>query len=72
MPKTSGIGLETSILLAKNGGSVLMADYNKPALIAAHAKAKELVPDAKIEFIVSPDMPSLLQCLQTNWEWTDL
>lgn len=64
MPTTSGIGLETSILLAKNGGSVLMADFNEPALIAAHAKAQKLVPDAKIERIVSPDMPSLLHAFK--------
>lgn len=35
-----------------------MADYNKPALVEAHAKAQKLVPGAKIELIVRPNMPS--------------
>lgn len=35
-----------------------MADYNKPALVEAHAKAQQLVPGAKIELIVRPNIPS--------------
>jgi NAD(P)-dependent dehydrogenase (short-subunit alcohol dehydrogenase family) len=40
----SGIGLETSILFAREGASVLMADISKPALDKAIAKVYELVP----------------------------
>lgn len=35
-----------------------MADYNKPALVEAHAKAQKLVPGAKIELIVRSNIPS--------------
>lgn len=42
----SGIGLETSILFAKEGASVLMADISEPALEKALAKVKQLVPSA--------------------------
>ncbi|KAL6870196.1 hypothetical protein ACO1O0_001534 [Amphichorda felina] len=41
-----GIGLETSILFAKEGASVLMADISEPALEKAIAKVKQLVPSA--------------------------
>ncbi|KAG6320817.1 hypothetical protein E4U22_002846 [Claviceps purpurea] len=45
-----GIGLETSILFAKEGANVLMADISEPALDKALAKVKQLVPSAgKIE-----------------------
>ncbi|OAP56760.1 hypothetical protein AYL99_08872 [Fonsecaea erecta] len=40
-----GIGLETTILFAKEGASVLMADISEPALERAIAKVKELVPN---------------------------
>ncbi|KIW96722.1 uncharacterized protein Z519_02113 [Cladophialophora bantiana CBS 173.52] len=40
-----GIGLETTILFAKEGASVLMADISEPALAKALAKVKELVPN---------------------------
>ncbi|KAI0475746.1 hypothetical protein GGR56DRAFT_433687 [Xylariaceae sp. FL0804] len=42
-----GIGLETTILFAKEGASVLMADISGPALEKAKAKVLQLVPDAK-------------------------
>jgi NAD(P)-dependent dehydrogenase (short-subunit alcohol dehydrogenase family) len=42
----SGIGLETSILFAREGASVLMADISEPALEKALAKVKQLVPQA--------------------------
>ncbi|KAH8886387.1 NAD(P)-binding protein [Thozetella sp. PMI_491] len=42
-----GIGLETSILFAKEGASVLMADISAPALEKAKAKVLQLVPGAK-------------------------
>lgn len=41
-----GIGLETTILFAREGASVLMADISEPALAKALAKVKEIVPDA--------------------------
>ena len=42
---SSGIGLETTILFAREGASVLMADISEPALAAALAKVHETVPD---------------------------
>ena len=42
----SGIGLETAILFAKEGASVLLADISAPALEKALAKVKQLVPGA--------------------------
>jgi len=47
----AGIGLETSILFAREGASVLMCDISAPALEKALAKVKEIVPNAagKIE-----------------------
>ncbi|KAF4979921.1 hypothetical protein FZEAL_3963 [Fusarium zealandicum] len=44
-----GIGLETSILFAKEGASVLLSDISQPALEKAAAKVKQLVPDARVE-----------------------
>jgi len=45
-----GIGLETSILFAKEGASVLMTDISAPALEKALAKLQSLVPSApKVE-----------------------
>ncbi|KAJ4678649.1 hypothetical protein HRR93_003130 [Exophiala dermatitidis] len=41
-----GIGLETTILFAREGASVLMADISEPALAAALSKVKQLVADA--------------------------
>ncbi|KAI9739209.1 MAG: hypothetical protein M1834_007422 [Cirrosporium novae-zelandiae] len=41
-----GIGLETTILFAQQGASVLMADISEPALEKALAKVKSLVPNA--------------------------
>ncbi|KAI1617748.1 glucose 1-dehydrogenase [Exophiala viscosa] len=40
-----GIGLETTILFAKEGASVLMTDISEPALAKAIEKVKEIVPD---------------------------
>ncbi|KAI5851353.1 hypothetical protein DFP73DRAFT_152073 [Morchella snyderi] len=48
-----GIGLETSILFAQNGASVMMSDVNKVQLEAAQTKAQELVPGARIELYVA-------------------
>ncbi|KAF9875221.1 short-chain dehydrogenase reductase family protein [Colletotrichum karsti] len=44
-----GIGLETSILFAKEGASVMMADISAPALDKAKAKVLQLVPSAKVD-----------------------
>ncbi|PHH78503.1 hypothetical protein CDD80_6771 [Ophiocordyceps camponoti-rufipedis] len=41
-----GIGLETSILFAKEGANVLMADISRPALDKALETVKKLVPSA--------------------------
>ncbi|KAI1500028.1 hypothetical protein F5X99DRAFT_410505 [Biscogniauxia marginata] len=41
-----GIGLETTILFAKEGANVLMADISGPALEKAKAKVLQLVPNA--------------------------
>ncbi|KAI5309207.1 hypothetical protein KEM55_003802 [Ascosphaera atra] len=47
-----GIGLETSVLFAREGGNVLMADISVPALEKAIAKVKKAVPAAKrVEYI---------------------
>ncbi|KAL8383583.1 hypothetical protein RB595_010672 [Gaeumannomyces hyphopodioides] len=46
-----GIGLETSILFAKEGASVLMADISPEALTKAQAKVLSLVPGAKVETV---------------------
>lgn len=40
----SGVGLETSILMASEGASVLMTDVNSSTLDKALAKVKEVVP----------------------------
>ena len=57
-----GIGLETSILFAKEGAHVLMADISGPALEKAKAKVLQLVPDApRVETkVASPLVPPLL------------
>ncbi|CCC08634.1 hypothetical protein SMACR_05988 [Sordaria macrospora] len=48
-----GIGLETSILFAKEGANVLMADISAEAVHRAEAKVKQLVPSAsRVESIV--------------------
>lgn len=57
--RNSGIGLETSILFAKEGASVLMSDISAPALEKALAKVKQLVPSAvRVETKVLPPFPS--------------
>lgn len=42
-----GIGLETTILFAREGASVLMADISEPALQSAIKKVLEAVPNAR-------------------------
>ncbi|EPS29269.1 hypothetical protein POX_f08311 [Penicillium oxalicum] len=41
-----GIGLETTILFAREGANVLLADISEPALAKALDKVKEVVPNA--------------------------
>ncbi|KAL9033347.1 MAG: hypothetical protein Q9214_007560, partial [Letrouitia sp. 1 TL-2023] len=41
---SSGIGLETTILFAREGASVLMADISEPALATAISKVKSILP----------------------------
>lgn len=55
----SGIGLETSILFAKEGARVLMADISLEALEKARAKVRQLVPAAaRVECMVrNPTLP---------------
>lgn len=43
-----GIGLETSILFAREGANVLMADISEPALEKAKAKVQQLIPGASV------------------------
>lgn len=52
LPRNSGIGLETSILFAKEGANVLMADISAPALDKAKAKVLQLIPAAKVSTTV--------------------
>ncbi|KAJ9385115.1 hypothetical protein DTO282F9_5313 [Paecilomyces variotii] len=72
-----GIGLETSILFAREGASVLMADISEPALEKALAKVKELVPNAKrvetIKCDVSKesDVKAMVES-QDSWGGTDV
>ncbi|KAK7985597.1 Levodione reductase [Apiospora saccharicola] len=48
-----GIGLETCILFAKEGASILMADVSEPALVKAKAKVTQLVPNAtRVETVI--------------------
>ena len=42
----SGIGLETTVLFAREGASVLMADISEPALAKAIARVQSMVPYA--------------------------
>ncbi|CAZ80524.1 unnamed protein product [Tuber melanosporum] len=44
-----GIGLETAILFAQNGGSVILADLNDVGLQAAKRKVEALIPGAKFK-----------------------
>lgn len=73
----SGIGLETTILFAREGASVLMADISEAALEKALAKVKELVPQAvRIEAIKcdvsrEADVQAMIEA-QDGWGGTDV
>ena len=50
--QSRGIGLETTILFAREGASVLMADISEEALQKAVARVKKVVPEgARVETI---------------------
>lgn len=49
MSNRSGIGLESTILFAREGASVLMADVNPVTLETGLGRAREFAPDGKIE-----------------------
>jgi len=73
-----GIGLETTILFAREGASVLMADISEaPALERALAKVKELVPDApRVETIrcdisKESEVKAMVES-QDSWGGTDV
>jgi len=57
----SGIGLETAILFARNGGSVILADLNDEGLETAKGKIETLIPGAKFKIFVYPSL--FLECL---------
>jgi NAD(P)-dependent dehydrogenase (short-subunit alcohol dehydrogenase family) len=72
-----GIGLETSILFAREGASVLMADISEPALEKALAKVKQLVPQAvrvetkKCDVSKESDVQALVETLD-SWGGLDV
>ncbi|KAG5987893.1 hypothetical protein E4U52_007071 [Claviceps spartinae] len=72
-----GIGLETSILFAKEGANVLMADISEPALDKALVKVKQLVPSAgkieikKCDVSKEPEVQALVETLD-SWGGLDV
>lgn len=71
-----GIGLETTILFAREGASVLMADISEPALAKALEKVKELAPEARIETTKcdvskEADVQAMVE-QQDSWGGTDV
>jgi NAD(P)-dependent dehydrogenase (short-subunit alcohol dehydrogenase family) len=73
----SGIGLETTILFAREGASVLMADISEPALAKALEKVKEIVPGAirvetvKCDVSKEADVQAMVE-KQDSWGGTDV
>ncbi|EAW08769.1 putative short-chain dehydrogenase/reductase family protein [Aspergillus clavatus NRRL 1] len=72
-----GIGLETSILFAREGANVLMADISAPALEKALAKVKEVVPNAprvetiKCDVSKEAEVQAMVES-QDSWGGTDV
>ncbi|KAK2836942.1 hypothetical protein FQN49_006568 [Arthroderma sp. PD_2] len=72
-----GIGLETTILFAREGASVLMADISEPALETALAKVKKAAPaDSKIETVKcdvskEADVKAMIEALD-SWGGMDI
>lgn len=75
--QNSGIGLETSILFAREGANVLMADVSEAALAKALAKVKEVVPTAprvesiKCDVSKESDVQAMVES-QDSWGGTDV
>ena len=74
----SGIGLETTILFAREGASVLMSDISGPALDKGIAKVKEVVPNmaGKLEKIIcdvskESDVAAMVESLD-SWGGLDI
>ncbi|KKZ62388.1 glucose 1-dehydrogenase [[Emmonsia] crescens] len=72
-----GIGLETTILFAREGASVLMADISEPALERALAKVKQVVPNAvklqtiKCDVSKEADVKAMVEA-QDSWGGCDI
>ncbi|EQK97436.1 hypothetical protein G6O67_002834 [Ophiocordyceps sinensis] len=72
-----GIGLETSILFAKEGAKVLMSDISLEALERAQAKVKQLVPSAakveikKCDVSKEPEVQALVESVDA-WGGLDV
>ena len=74
---SSGIGLETCILFAREGAAVLMADISEPALAKGIAKVRENVPSAakldtvKCDVTKEPDIAAAVGHLD-QWGGVDI
>lgn len=72
-----GIGLETTILFAREGAAVLMTDISEPALAKAIAKVMEIVPHArrvetmKCDVSKETDVSTMINHLDT-WGGVDI
>lgn len=72
-----GIGLETSILFAREGANVLLSDISEPALSRAVVKLREQAPDAsKVETMIcdvskEADVQGVVQHLD-SWGGVDV
>ncbi|KAK2747239.1 hypothetical protein FQN55_005234 [Onygenales sp. PD_40] len=72
-----GIGLETSILFAREGASLLMADISSPALQTALEKVRKAVPNAvrietfKCDVSKESDVQAMIET-QDSWGGTDI
>ncbi|KAK2804927.1 hypothetical protein FQN50_006437 [Emmonsiellopsis sp. PD_5] len=72
-----GIGLETSILFAREGASLLMADISSPALQTALEKVRKAVPNAirietfKCDVSKESDVKAMIET-QDSWGGTDI
>ncbi|KAL9135511.1 MAG: hypothetical protein Q9175_003297 [Cornicularia normoerica] len=73
----SGIGLETTILFAREGAAVLMADISEPALAAAVSKVHSILPDPprleiiKCDVSKEPDVEAMVKHLD-SWGGVDI
>lgn len=73
----SGIGLETTILFAREGAEVLMADISEPALATALAKVDEILPNhpriqtCKCDVSKESEVAAMVGCLD-SWGGVDI